>query len=108
MNLKLAVQEVIRQNKSKKYHPLYFISMTKNGEAESLEQIIKDLVLGEDAEEKVLKAIEKHGDVLLIEDLISEYGFDLSDDVIEIARARSEKMKSSKEFYEKLLQSKKE
>lgn len=98
MTLKEAVKEVIRQNKSIGYLPSRFISITQGGNADNLGEVVKNLVLKAELLEELEKAIKKYGDVLTIEDLISnEKGsFNMPDKVKIESMARSEWFKKIK------------
>jgi hypothetical protein len=92
MTLHEAVKLVIKQNKSRGCVPTRFITMTQDGNAENLEEIISKLVLKKELLEYLEKGIQKYGNLLSIEDLIAnkDDGFNLSKDVIREANARAE------------------
>lgn len=101
MNLKEAVKKVITQNISIGYTPNRFISITKNGDAENLGEIISNLVLKKELLEELERAIEKYGNVLTIEDMIvreQDY-FGLSEHVVTQAKARSEWFDKLRDIY---------
>jgi len=90
--LKQAVKEVIEQNESLGYHPEIFIFQTKRGEAPDLDYRVGNLVESEKAIDAVVKAIEKHGNILTIEDLIikDENNFGLPQNIIYKAKQNVE------------------
>lgn len=88
-----ATKKVIKQNESLKFIPHRFIIMTEQANAKNnLKEVISRIVLDCELLEYLEKAIAKYGEILTIEDLISqrEYGFGLSEEVITQAKARSE------------------
>lgn len=108
--LKEAVYFVIKQNKEVGYILHRFISITKDGNAEDLEHKIRKLVLKSKLTQFIEKAIDKYGEVLTIEDLITlkDNHFGFSQDVILQAKARSEwfntKRKTNNEWIGKFIE----
>lgn len=91
MDLSQAVNMVIDQNKSLGFTPTRFIEMTGHGDHPDLDTIITNLVKKDDLLEFLEQQIEKFGEVLSIEDLITfaPDGFGLSEEIIKKAREKS-------------------
>ncbi len=90
MTLKEAVKKVIRQNISAGYNPVIFFHATKNGESKNLREIINRMIMNDELLEELEKAIEKHKEVITIEDFVAKEGFGLPIEVVEEAKARSQ------------------
>lgn len=99
--LKQAVKEVIKQNESKGYHPEIFIFQTKSGEVLDLEYRVCSLVKSPSAIDAVIKAIEKYGDILTIEDYIikNKNNFGLPQDIIHKAKQNVEGFEWKRKFF---------
>jgi|GEM_PF-4067155 len=91
MNLRQAVGIVIEQNKSKRFVPIRFIEITANGDHPDLVNIISTLILKSELLEYLEQQIDKYGEVLTVEDLVSlkDDGFGLSKEVIKRAKDNS-------------------
>lgn len=100
MTLKEATKKVIEQNESKGYHPEIFIFQTKRGEVEDLSFRISNFIQSKTAIDAVLKAIEKYGDILTIEDLVTKdkNGFGLPSDVIDRAKQNAKGFEWKRNF----------
>lgn len=100
MTLQQAVRKVIDQNVSAGYNPSRFRQMTEYGNAENLEEVIKNVVMKAELFEDLEKAIKNHQDgVLTIEDLImlEDDNFGFHADVVRQAKARSEHFSTIRE-----------
>jgi len=101
--LKGAVSFIIKQNKEIGYIPHRFISITQNGNAGNLEEIISRLVLKAELLEEIEGQIKEHSDMITIEDLImgEENNFGFSENVVEIARANLERFNQIRQDVQK-------
>ena len=101
MTLKEAVKTVIQQNLSMKYHPIYFIKMTKNGEAENLKSVVSGLILDENLDYILEQQFQRYGGgIMLIENLVIENDFGLPGHVVEAAQRRVDKFVGTRKFYQ--------
>lgn len=103
LTLKQAVKEVIRQNELLGFHPEIFIFQTKRGEASDLDYRVSNFIKSQSAIDAVIKAIEKYGGVLTIEDLIvkNETGFGLPQNIIHKAKQNAEGFEWKRKFFNK-------
>ena len=92
--VKEAVETVIAQNKSIGYNPARFIQITQGGYANDLIEVCDRLIQRGETLDAVSSQLDKHPDILTLEDLIvhsphgKEWGLDES--TIEISKARVE------------------
>ena len=92
--LKEAVETVIEQNKSIGYNPTRFTQMTEGGYADNLVAVCERLIQRGETYEAVSEQLDKHPDILTLEDLIfhSLHGrlWGLAESTLEMAKARVE------------------
>ena len=72
-NLREAVNLVIKNNKSEGYHPSLFIRITDCPDNELVEKCEK-LIKSPSAQTHLLKVLEKHPNIITLEDFVIKYG----------------------------------
>ena len=91
-----AVEEVIHQNTALGYTPKRFIQATSGGYLDGgepeLREVCSKLIRSGEALQWVEKSLQTYPRLLLLEDLVARHGerYELSEDVIEVAKASAE------------------